>query len=282
MTTMETVLVRPVDEQRIASTLSPEARPNPPGALSASLTLGWRSMLKLKHVPSQLVDAILFPILITLMFAFVFGGALGGSVEEYIHMLIPGVLVLTVAMTTQHTALGLNTDIHKGIFDRFRALSFWRPAVLVGALMGDMVRYTLAGVVVVALGYALGFRPAAGLGGLAAAFGLALLFAFSLSWIWTSLGLLIDDPGTVGMIASLVSFPLLFVSNVFADPATMPAFLQPLVRYSPISLTATAVRGAAHGTATSGDIGLMLLGCAVLVGVFAPLTMRLYNRKDAE
>jgi ABC-2 type transport system permease protein len=238
-------------------------------------------LLKLKHVPSQLIDVTLVPILLTLMFGYIFGGALAGSVEDYLQPLIPGMIVMIVAMITTYTALGLNTDISNGIFDRFRSLSFWQPAVLVGALLSDTVRYTMASLVVIVLGLSLGFRPEAGLSGVLLSLGLVLVFAFSLSWIWTTLGLLLDDPKSVSVASALASFALGFVSNVFVDPTTLPGFLQPLVNINPVSLTVTAVRGVMHGQATTTQIASVLMSYAVLIAIFAPLTMHLYNKNTS-
>lgn len=280
MTTLDTALPKAVNKQMLRSVSTLANRPHRPSGLSASLTLGWRALLKLKHVPTQLIDATMFPILMTLMFTYVFGGALASSVEEYLQQLIPGILVLTVAMSSSNTAIGLNTDIAKGIFDRFRALPFWRPAVLVGALLGDMVRYTITGLVIILLGLILGFRPEAGLSGILLSLGLVLMFAFSLSWVWTTVGLLMDDVESAMMVSQLASFPLLFISNVFVDPTTMPEFLQKFMRISPVSLTATAVRGGIHGNVTPPQIAYMFLSCAILIILFAPLTMVLYNNKN--
>lgn len=270
-----------VDESRPAATAPVAVRPARPSALAASLILGWRALLRIRHTPSQLFDVVMFPILMTLMFSFIFGGALSGSVDDYLQRLLPGILVMTVAMISQYIALGLNKDIATGIFDRFRSLSFWRPAVVVGALLGDVVRYLLTALVVLALGLLLGFRPEAGPGGILLALALVLVFAFSLSWIWTTVGLLMDDPGSVSMLGSLTIFPLTFVSNVFVDPATMPGFLRGFVDINPVSLVVTAVRGAVHGHVTIAQIAYLLLSCAVLIAVFAPLTMHLYDRKNA-
>lgn len=280
MSMIETAVSRTLNEQLLTSATTAHSRPSRPSPISASFTLGWRALLKLKHVPTQLVDATLFPILMTLMFSYVFGGALAGSVAEYLQQLIPGILVLTVAMSSSNTAFGLNTDIAKGIFDRFRSLPFWQPAALVGALLGDMVRYTITGLVIILLGLILGFRPEAGLSGILLSLGIVLLFAFSLSWVWTTVGLLMDDAESAMMVSQLASFPLMFISNVFVDPATMPEFLQKFMRISPVSLTATAVRGLIHGNATTPQIANMLLSSALLIVIFAPLTMLLYNNKN--
>lgn len=276
-----TPLTTPIDDKALHSVLSVRSRPARPGALSASLTLGWRALLKLKHVPLQIFDVTMFPIMMTLMFTYLFGGALAGSVKEYVQLLIPGILVMTVAMISMYTAIGINTDITKGVFDRFRSLPFWRPAVLVGALLGDMVRYTIAATVVIVLGLILGFRPDGGAVGVVLALGLLLIFAFSLSWIWTMLGLLMRDPESVMMTSGIASFPLTFASNIFVDPETMPSGLQAFVNINPITLVVNAVRGLMHGTATSQQISEALLASAILVAIFAPLTMYLYNNKNA-
>ena len=259
-----------------------QSRPERPSALSASLTLGWRALLKLKHVPSQLFGVTMFPILMTLMFTYIFGGALSGSITEYVQQLVPGILVFSIAMISQDIALELNADIKNGIFDRFRSLAFWRPAVLVGALLGDVVRYSITALVVIVLGLFLGFRPEAGLSGVLLSVGLVLIFAFSLSWIWTTVGLLMDDPGSVSMLSTFTIFPLTFVSNVFVDPATLPGFLQKFVNINPVSLIVTAVRGSMQGSVTPTQIAYVFVSCAVLIAIFAPLTMYLYNHKNAD
>jgi ABC-2 type transport system permease protein len=280
MTITQPPLTKSVDGTALRSALSVHTRPPRPNPLSASLTFAWRALLKIKHVPFQLFDVTMFPIMMTLMFTFLFGGALAGSVEAYVQVLIPGILVMTVSMISMYTALGLNTDISKGIFDRFRSLPFWRPAVLVGALLGDTVRYSLASLVVIVLGIILGFRPAGGIGGVLAGVVLLLAFAFSLSWIWTMLGLLMKTPESVMMVSSMASFPLTFASNIFVDPATMPSWLQTFVNLNPISHVVTAVRGLMHGVATSREIGLALVASAILIAIFAPLTMYIFRNKN--
>jgi ABC-2 type transport system permease protein len=281
MSTIESTLSTTVDSRTIHSALSVKARPPRPNPLAASLTFGWRALLKIKHVPFQLFDVTMFPVMMTLMFTFLFGGAIAGSVGAYVQFLIPGILVMTVSMISMYTALAINTDISKGIFDRFRSLPFWRPAVIVGALLGDTVRYTIAAMVVIVLGLILGFRPGGGVLGVLMSLALLLVFAFSLSWIWTMLGLIVDSPETVMMVSSMASFPLTFASNVFVDPKTMPGWLQWFVGVNPVSHAVTATRGLMHGTATPGEIGMALLSSAVLVAIFAPLTMYFFHNKNA-
>lgn len=268
----------PLAEEAVRSTLSVRERAADVGPLSASLTFGWRALLKIKHVPEQLFDVTMFPIMFLLLFTYLFGGALAGSPRDYLQSVLPGILVMTVTMITMYTGSTLNTDITRGVFDRFRSLPIWQPAVLVGALLGDAVRYSLASFIIVALGVVLGFRPQAGAVGVVLAFGLVLVFCFALSWIWTLFGLLMRKPESVMYAAMMVLFPLTFMSNILVEPETMPGWLQAFVQVNPISHLVTATRGLMHGDATSGQIGIVLALSAGLVAVFGPLTMRRFRR----
>lgn len=281
MAVTQAPLTKPVENAALQSALAVRARPSRPNPLDASLTLAWRALLKIKHVPMQLFDVTMFPIMMTLMFTFLFGGALAGSVGEYLQFLLPGILVMTIVMITMYTAVAINTDISKGIFDRFRSLAFWRPAVIVGALLGDTVRYILACTVVLVLGFILGFRPPAGVSGVLLGVGLLLVFAFSLSWIWTVIGLTMKTPEAVMGVSAMASFPLTFASNIFVDPATMPSWLETLVNINPVTHVVTAVRGLMFGVATPSEITTVLIICVVLVAIFGTLSMYIYNTKNA-
>ncbi len=274
-----TTSARFVRDDALHAALSDRVRPPRPSALSASLTLGWRALLKIKHVPEQLFDVTAFPIMFTLMFTYLFGGALAGSTGEYLQFLLPGILVQTVVFITIYTGFTLNGDISKGVFDRFRSLPIWRPAVLVGALLGDAARYTMASTMVIVLGLVLGFRPAGGVVGVLLSVALLLVFSFSLSWIWTALGLILRTPNSVMGVSMMVLFPLTFASNIFVDPETMPSWLEAIVGANPITHLVTALRGLMSGTVTPGQIGWVLLISGALIAVFAPLTMYLYRNK---
>ena len=283
MTTSTTTTARPATAEpapeTIRSALASSARPPRPSALSTSLTFGWRALLKIKHVPEQLFDVTMFPIMFTLMFTFLFGGALAGSTQEYIQFLLPGILVQTVVMITMYTGMALNNDIKKGVFDRFKSLPIWRPSVLVGALLGDAFRYSIAGTIVIVLGLILGFRPEGGAVGVLAALGLLLVFSFSLSWIWTALAMVMRTPESLMAVSMMVLFPLTFISNVFVDPETMPPLLQWFVRINPISHLVTASRGLMAGEAT-GEVGWVLIASAVHVAVFGPVTMYIFRNRN--
>ncbi|MFI5803531.1 ABC transporter permease [Streptomyces sp. NPDC051561] len=274
----ETHLEAPkVDE--LAALLVAKDRPRRPSALSASLTFGWRAMLKIKHVPEQLFDVTAFPIMMVLMYAYLFGGALAGSVSQYIQFLLPGVLVMSIVMITMYTGVAINTDISKGVFDRFRTLPMWRPAPMVGYLLGDIVRYLIASVVILTVGVIIGYRPQGGGLGILGGVALLMVFSFSFSWIWTMFGLMLRSEKSVMGVSMMVIFPLTFLSNVFVDPRTMPGWLQAFVNNSPVSHVATAVRELMAGNWPGADIAWSLGWAALFLVVFGTLTMRLYNRK---
>jgi len=254
-------------------------RPAPPGAWAASAAFGWRALLKIRHVPEQLFDVIAIPVVFTLMFTYLFGGALAGSTSRYLQFILPGTLVMAVLLVTMYAGVGLNTDVSNGISERFRALPIWRPAPIAGALLGDIARYLLAGGLVIVFGAAIGFRPAGGAPGVLAGLGLLLVFALSLSWAWTALGLLLRTPQAVMSAGTVVLFPLTLASNVFVSPQTMPGWLQAFVNVNPVSHLVTAERGLIAGQAALGEVAWVLLAAAALAAVFAPLTAWLYGRK---
>jgi ABC-2 type transport system permease protein len=258
--------------------LTHRERPAPPGPLSASLTFGWRALLKIKHVPQQLFDVTMFPIMFTLLFTFLFGNALEGSTSAYAEFAIPGILVQTVAFITMYTGVALNTDISKGIFDRFRSLPIWRQSVITGGLIADLARYGFAALVVFVLGVALGFRPDNVIGVLVA-FALMLLFALSLTTIWIIFGMLLRTPEAVMQASISILFPLVFLTNIWVSETTMPGWLQAIVKVNPVTRVVIAVRELMAGTASATNIGWALLSCAVLIAVFTPITWHLYNKK---
>ncbi|MFE9766878.1 ABC transporter permease [Streptomyces sp. NPDC005808] len=278
-TTTDSKDLAPVSAESLAELLISKDRPPRPSALSASLTFGWRAILKIKHVPEQLFDVTAFPIMMVLMYTYLFGGALAGSPTEYIQFLLPGILVMSVVMITMYTGVSVNTDIEKGVFDRFRTLPIWRPSVMVGYLLGDALRYTMASVVMLVVGVILGYRPDGGVLGVLAGIALLLVFSFAFSWIWTMFGLLLRTEKSVMGVSMMVIFPLTFLSNVFVDPKTMPGWLQAFVNNSPITHVSSAVRGLMAGDWPAAEVAWSLGWAGLLVLVFGPITMRLYNRK---
>lgn len=267
------------DMPNSSQVLDVDPRPPRPGRVATSLVFAWRALLKIKHVPQQLGDVIGIPIVFTLMFTYLFGGAVAGSTARYLQTLLPGTLVLAVLLVTVYTGATLNADVTTGVSDRFRSLPIWRPAILLGAMIGDVGRYMIASGLVITIGLVMGFRPDGGIGGVTAAVGLILVFAFGLGWAWAALGLVMPNPASVMNTGFLVFFPLTFASNVFVDPATTPSWLASFIENNPVSHLVTAVRSLMDGTVVVGQIAYVLVVAVALIVLFAPLTMRLYNTR---
>jgi ABC-2 type transport system permease protein len=267
------------DTAAVRRAIADTARPPRPGRLSTALTFGWRGMLKVKHVPEQLLDVTVTPVMFLLLFTYLFGGAIAGSTSAYLYYTLPGLLVMSVLFTTVYSGVSLNTDLTKGVVDRFRSLPIWRPAPLLGSLLGDSVRYVVAGTVIIGVGVALGYRPDGGVGGALAALALVVVFSFGLSWVFSVLGLLMRSPNAVMNAGFMGIFPLTFLSNVFVDPATLPGPLEAFVQVNPISVLATASRSLMAGTPDGTAIAVSLAVAAALAAVFLPVTTRLYRSR---
>ncbi|HET9679244.1 MAG TPA: ABC transporter permease [Gammaproteobacteria bacterium] len=255
-------------------------RPRPPSAFSNALVFGWRAVLKFKHVPEQLFDLVMTPLMFTLLFTFVFGGALAGSIDDYLQFFLPGILVQTVIFNSVYSGMGLSTDLSKGLFERFRSLPIWSLSPFAGLMVGDVLRHIIAGLIILGVGLALGYRPEAGVLGVVASFVLLLAIGFGTGWIFIVLGLLIRTPMTVMTIGFTFIFPLVFASNIMVRPETMPGWLETFVNHNPVSHMTTALRGLMSGTATTYEILLALLAPAILTVLLAPVTLWLYRHKS--
>jgi ABC-2 type transport system permease protein len=231
-------------------------------------------------VPFQLFDVTIMPVMFTLLFTAMFSGALGEETGgDYVQYLIPGILVQTVVFITVYTGVGLNSDIHKGLFDRFRSLPIWQPSPIFGALAGDLFRYSVASMVVLLVGLALGFRPGSWLG-ILPAFGLVLLFCFSVSWIWIIIGMKVKTPESVMTTSFVFLMPLTFLSDIFVPVDTIKyGWLKAMVENNPVSHLASASRAFMHGDAVGDHVWWILAESAVLVLIFAPLALWMYHKE---
>ena len=278
MSSIDPTLSQPIAQEAVRKALATGPRPPRPSAVSMALAFAWRGMLKVKHVPEQLVDVTITPVMFVLMFTYLFGGAVAGSTDDYLEYILPGILVMSVLFTTVYSGIALNTDLTKGVVDRFRSLPVWKPAPLLGSMLGDTVRYVIAGTVIIVLGVILGFDPNEGILGVVAALALVVVFAFGLSWVFTTLGLVLRSPNAVMNAGFMGIFPLTFLSNVFVDPETLPAGLEAFVNVNPISILADCSRGLMEGGVEGSDVAIVLGTAALLTAVFAPITVRLYRR----
>jgi daunorubicin/doxorubicin transport system permease protein len=248
-------------------------------AVRDSFIMGYRGLLKIRRTPEQLFDVTLQPIIFTLLFTNIFGGAIAGGVQSYLPIIIPGILAQTVLASSSATGTQLREDMDKGVFDRFKSLPIARIAPLAGALLADMVRYFIATTLTFAMGYLMGYRPAGGVPGVLAAGAFVIACAWALSWIFAFMGVISRTASSVQGLSLLILLPLTFLSNAFVSVRTMPDWLQTLVNLNPVTHIITAVRDLADKSTVGSDLWLALLGAAILVAIFAPLTVRLYMRK---
>lgn len=244
-----------------------------------SFTMAYRGLVKIRRTPEQLFDVTLMPIVFTVMFTYIFGGAISGDIGSYLPVIIPGILVQTNITSSIVTGVQLREDMDKGVFDRFKSLPIARIAPLAGALLADTVRYAIATAITFTVGIIMGLRPEGGPAAVVLAGLLVIVVAWSISWIFAYFGVIARTASSVSGIANLVLFPLTFLSNAFVPTDTLPSWLRWFTEVNPVSHLITAVRDLVNHGAVTGDLWISLLGAAVVVAVFAPLTVRAYMRK---
>lgn len=247
--------------------------------VAESLTMAWRGVLTIKHSPEQLADITVQPIVFTLLFGCLLGGVVAGGVGDYLPFLIPGILVQTVLNTSVATGVQLREDMNRGVFDRFRSLPIARIAPLVGALLADTLRYAGAAIVTFVVGFAMGYRPAGGWGGVAACVLLVVVCAWALGWVFVLFGVMSTSAASVQNSSMMVVFLLTFLSNAFVPVDSLPGWLQGFVHVNPVSFLVSACRALANEASWTPDVALALVGSALVVAVFAPLAVRVYLRR---
>ncbi|MFN8203094.1 MAG: ABC transporter permease [Solirubrobacteraceae bacterium] len=245
-----------------------------------SVVLARRSLIGVVRNPEALIDVTLQPIIFIAMFTYIFGGAItGGSQHDYLQFLLPGILAQTIAFGGVAIGVNLNSDIEKGVFDRFRSLPIARAAPLVGAVLSDVVRYTLLCVVTLGFGYVLGFRAQTGVLEVVAACLLAIAFALCLCWAAVFVGMVARTPGAVQGIMFLVLFPLTFATGTFVPVDTLPSWLQSFTKINPLTHLVDALRGLLLGGPVASDVLWTLGWMAALLVAFVPLALRAYGRR---
>ena len=273
-----------ITSHRAQATTKPEARADPPTrsplrSARHSLALARRSLIKTLRTPEQLLDVTLQPVMFVVIFVYLLGGAVSGSQHEYLQFLLPAIMVQTVLFASVATGVSLNTDIKKGVFDRFRSLPIARSAPLIGSVLGDMIRFVVSIVVLIGFGYAIGFRIGTDPLSTVAAALLTMLFAFSITWIFVLVGMLMREPGAVQGTAFLALFPLTFGTNMMVPTDTLPGWLQAWVNVNPVADVMEAARGLMLGGPVASPVLTSLAWSAGIVAVFAPLAVRAYRRR---
>ncbi len=260
-------------------TTTPTTRIPPRQVLRNSLTIAWRNLAAIRHNPLELLDVSVQPIMFVLLFAFVFGGAMAGSPQAYLAYGLAGIIVQNALFMSLYTAMGVNTDLGKGVFDRFRSLPIARSAPLAGRIAADVVRQVWGIAVLLGVGMLIGFRITTGLPETLLAVGLVLTFVIAFSWFPLLIGIKVDSPEKVQIFGFVLIFPLTFASGAFVQPATMPSWLQGFVKVNPVTQLADAVRALLTG-GSWGEPALISLAWAVgFAVVFAPLAIRALRRR---
>jgi ABC-2 type transport system permease protein len=254
-------------------------RPSLQDTLRQTFAMAWRALKKMRRNPEQFFDVTLQPILFTAMFAYVFGGAVSGSVSHYLPLMIPGILAQTALTASMATGTQMREDMDKGVFDRFKSLPIARIAPLAGPMMADLLRYGVAATITIAVGLAMGYRPGGGVGGVVAGWLLTVFAGWSLSWIFAWLGTVARSAQAVQGIGMMIMFPLTFLSNAYVPAETMPGWLRAFVNVNPVSHVVTAVRDLMNDGDVTAQVGWAVLACAIVVAVCAPMAVRSYSRK---
>lgn len=254
-------------------TTKTEVRISPRANLRHVGALARRNLLQIKADPESMFDALLMPIVFTLLFVYVFGGAVSGSQEEYVQYMIPGLMAMMGMNIAMSVGTGLNADFKTGVMDRFRTMPIARSSVLVAKVLVELGRMLVATTILLAMGLALGLEIRTSVLGLLGAVALALAFGMSLVWISMLLGLTVKSPQTVQGVSMLVLMPLQFGSSIFAPPATMPGWLQAFTRVNPLSNLADACRNLLSGGPVAHSVWVTLAWAAGITLVTAPLAV---------
>jgi ABC transporter DrrB family efflux protein len=285
----------------MTSTSIPDARPRSERPRSSSGVVGpvsdtWamirRNLIHISRAPMQLSDVTIQPLIFTLLFVYIFGGGIpipgGGSYVDYV---LAGVLALNLVSSTTGTAVGLSTDLHEGMMDRFRTLPMWRSAILVGRSLADLLTALLCALIVALTGLVVGWRPGANVASVIGGFALMLFFAYAVSWVSACLGLTANDPETAASFGLILLLPLTFVSNAIVPTQHMPGWLQAITTWNPVSAVVAGARvlwgnpnpsGTIQAWPMQHPVEAALIWSVVILAVAAPAATHLFKRKTTE
>lgn len=246
--------------------------------LSDIYVMTWRNLLCYVRLPQLLIFSTIQPIMFILLFAYVFGGAIQTPGVNYINYLIPGIIVQTVIFGAMQTGIGLAEDFSKRLIDRFQSLPMARSAVLAGRTISDMIRNVFVVLLMILVGFLIGFRFQGSILEILSAFGLTILFGFAFSWISATIGMMVKSVETAQVAGFIWVFPLVFASSIFVPVQTMPNWLQSLAQVSPITVTVNSVRALSQGMPVGDNLWQALLWIAGILLLFVPLAVDRYRR----
>ena len=262
----------------VAVPLDRHSRGRLAGAVADSRALAWRNLVAYRRVPQLLVFSTIQPVVFVLMFRYVFGGAISVPGRSYVDYLMPGIFAQTVVFGAMGTAIGLATDLNAGMVERFRSLPMARSAVLAGRTTADLVRNLFVVVLMILVGFAVGFRVHTNAVAAVAAVLLVVLFGYAFSWIFATVGLAVRDAETAQAASFPVMAPLVFASTAFVPLRSMPGWLQPFAEHQPVSATVDAVRALVSFGPITGPVLKALAWIVGILVVFAPLAVRRYRQ----
>jgi ABC transporter DrrB family efflux protein len=240
-----------------------------------------RNLVRLPRAPDMLMAFTIQPIMFVLLFAYVFGGAIGTPGYSYIDFLIPGMVAQQIAFGGFTTALGLSEDMGKGLIDRFRSLPTARASVLMGRTMADIATNLLSIVVLVITGLIIGFSFHASVLEVVAGLGLLLLWGYAFSWVFALIGMSVSSPEAANGAGFVLVFPITFISSAFVPVASMPAGLEEFAQANPVSQVVDAMRALWLGAPADNHIWLAVVWCFAIIAVFAPLAVSKYRKATA-
>ncbi|WP_404960386.1 ABC transporter permease [Streptomyces sp. 147326] len=240
-----------------------------------------RNALQIKQDPESMFDVLFMPIIFTLLFVFVFGGAVSGKGNqgEYVSYLVPGLMAMMGMNIAMAVGTGVNDDFKKGVMDRFRSMPIARSSVLLAKIVVEIGRMLIAISILLCVGFILGLSINGSVLDLFAAIGLSVVFGASLMWIFILLGLTMKTAQAVQGMAMMVLMPLQFGSSIFAMPVTMPGWLQTFTDYNPLSNLADAARALINGTPVGDSVWMTLVWSLVITAITMPLAVRKFRQK---
>lgn len=260
------------------------------GALSDTAAMVRRNLIHISREPMQLSDVTIQPVVFTVLFVYIFGSAIpipGG----YVNFILAGILALNLVSSTMGTAVGLSTDLHEGMIDRFRTLPMWRSAILVGRSLADLLTAVLCALIVALTGFVVGWRPEANIASVIGGFALMLFFAYSVGWVAACIGLNARSPESAASFGFIVLLPLTFVSNAMVPTQHMPGWLQTIAIWNPVSAVVAGARmlwgypnpsGTDQAWPMQHPVEAALIWSVVILAVAAPAASYFFKRRTTE
>jgi ABC transporter DrrB family efflux protein len=276
---MESAVMEMAVSDNEAGAVALPPRVGPLEGLRQTFSLAWRTLVQIKHNPAELIDFSIQPVMFLLLFTYVFGGAIGGSPHAYLEFALAGIIVQNSLFTTLNPAIGLSTDLEKGFFDRLRSLPIARFAPLAGRIGADIAKQAWSVLMLLAIGFILGFRFGTNPLAVLAAVGLVLVSTLAVSWAMVLVAMLAANPEKVQIFGFVVLFPITFTSDAFVRTASMPGWLQAWSKANPVSLISDAMRGLMVSGPVARPLAGSLLYAAAFTAVFAPLAVRAFRRR---